>query len=204
MSLPPQRCFERVNRSDSDDFIAIRAHQFDELDCNDGVINSVVLESIEIQPLSTSTISCGVISQVGGELVLGVDMDNRPAAQAFLGNSLLPVNPAWRLPKSITGEAKARRSFEFVLRELHDEYGVVCTDMFSLGGRYHPAPGLTSEVVHPFAVVVDQVVVGQQQLYWVPLRQLLNSANEIVDGHLRLMVYRIAHAFQLLDKIEES
>jgi SAM-dependent methyltransferase len=198
ISMPSQRSFERVSREESNAFLHIAAHQFDELDRNDKVINSVVLESIRVNPLSSSTISCGVISVVEGQLVLGVDMDSRPAAQAFLGNSVLPVSPAWRLPNGIAGFSKTKKALQFVQDKLCDEYGVESQKILPLGGRYHPAPGLTSEVVHPYVVVVDSITDAKNELLWVPLQQLVQSSNEIVDGHLRLLSLRIAHGLNLL------
>ena len=81
---------------------------------------------------------------------------------------------------------------------LHAEYGVVCGAAWELGGPYHPSPGVTAEVVHPYAVEVTAVVAAPRQLRWIAVADLLPHPELLVDGHLQIAVNRAAHALGLL------
>ena len=63
--------------------------------------------------------------------------------------------------------------------------------VFPLGGRYHPSPGVTPEVVYPFAVDVKRVET-ESPLCFTPLREAL--ALPIVDAHLLTALFRLSHA----------
>src|SRR5678816_1136104 len=104
-----------------------------------------------------------VLRRVDGVVYIGVEDDDLPAAQAFTGHSNLFVAPAWRLPRSIRTERPARR---FLVDRLNVEHGVTCGRVFTLGGRYHPSPGVTPEVVSPFAVEVVAESPVARPLLW--------------------------------------
>jgi hypothetical protein len=190
----PRRVFSKVSEVESQGFLNIVAHNFAELDSESTVINTVLLESIALQTVSDSTISCALLRQVNGEIAIGVAVDDFPAAQCFVGASNLPVAPAWRLPKSISGSSKIQQSLSFVSEKIHQEYQLVVSEMIPLGGRYHPAPGLTPEVVHPYAVLLEELQPESNGLVWVSLTELVENQNQILDGHLRLLSVRLDHA----------
>jgi hypothetical protein len=79
------------------------------------------------------------------------------------------------------------------------EYGLDVCELWELGGRYHPTPGATPEVVHPLAAWVSEKSDGRRALHWVPLAELARGPEELlVDGHLRIAALRAAHALRLL------
>jgi hypothetical protein len=69
--------------------------------------------------------------------------------------------------------------------------------MHELGGRYHPSAAVTPEVVHPLCVVVDRERPSRRRLSWVPLAELTPNLDSLVDGHLRIVAGRAAHALGL-------
>ena len=131
-----------------------------------------------------------------GQPLLGLDDDDLPAAQCFVGNSELLVTPSWRIPRQIVGIAATRA---WILRQLEQCYGLRCgAHCWELGGRYHPSPGVTPEVVYPLAVQVHAAAAAQLPLHWVRLSELVAQRRELRDGHLRIVALRAAHALGLL------
>src|SRR6185503_13582379 len=122
-----------------------------ELDANGGVVAVNVLESVAPIPLSTNTVAVALLANVRGEVLMGVDEDDLPAAQGFRGNSNLIVTPAWRLPAEVTTLSSARA---WIAERLVAEYGLEIGETWELGGAYRPSPGLTAETVFPLAVEV--------------------------------------------------
>jgi hypothetical protein len=78
------------------------------------------------------------------------------------------------------------------------EYGAVVTERWELGGPYRPSAGLTPETVFPLAVHVQSEGVEERALHWVALEALLDAPDDLRDGHLRIVVWRAAHALGLL------
>jgi hypothetical protein len=126
---------------------------------------------------------------------IGVDDDDLPAAQCFEGHSQLLVAPAWRVPRSIKTMTPARAWMRARLRE---EYGAETGEVWELGGRWHPSPGATPEVVHAVAVAVTRESDAAHRLRWVSLADAVASRGAIRDGHLRVAVLRAAHALGVL------
>src|SRR5581483_10557767 len=145
---PARRLFRRAASEDSPGFLQIHRSWFAERDA-----------------------AGQMLASRGGELLIGVDDFDLPAAQCFNGNSELLVIPAWRLPHEIASLTAARA---WVAGRLESEYGLGCGEVWELGGPYHPTPGVTPEVVHPFAVeAVGDRPGGKRRLHWVPLRELV-------------------------------
>ncbi len=99
--------------------------------------------------------------------------------------------PAWRLPREIESQTPMRA---LAVERLGKEHGLRCGRVTELGGRYHPSSGLTPEVVFPLAVEVLDEVDAARPLYWVELSRLLENERHVVDGHLRVVMFRAAHA----------
>jgi len=192
---PNRRRFAPVSEPIGPVFLDLQAAEFHELDATGARVASVVLEFVVPRDLSTNTVAVAVLLQHRGEILVGVDDDDLPAAQCFSGNSQILVAPAWRLPRDVRSSTPARA---WILERLKEEYGVTCDAVWTLGGRYHPSPGLTPEVVHPLAVEACELGRGRSTLHWVPLGDLVACREQIVDGHLRIVVMRAAHALGLM------
>lgn len=196
-SRPHRRVFRQVGESESSGFIELRCSEFLERDAGGEVVHRRPLELVLPVTMSFNTVATAVLARRSdGRVLIGLDDDDLPAAQGFVGNSELLVTPAWRLPREIDGVERARR---FLTQRLNVEYGVEVGAVWELGGRYHPSPGLTPEVVHPFAVEVAHVAaLGTSALRFVPLDELISRRERLRDGHLRILALRAAHALGLL------
>jgi len=185
----PRRVFDRTDASAG--FLRVDCQVFEEVDARGAVIATQTLESVTPVPLGTNTVAVALLARDGDDILLGVDEDDLPAAQAFAGNSNLPVAPAWRLPREVRNFTEARA---WVGARLQAEYGLAIGASWELGGCYRPSAGLTPETVFPLAVEVTGVGAGRRALTWIPLRALVAGRAELRDGHLRVIVLRAAHA----------
>src|SRR5207253_2204840 len=190
-----RRMFEDATADDSRHFLELRCSRFVEFDSEGKEVSSQALEYVVPHDMSINTISTALLTRRGDEILIGVDDDDLPAAQSFTGNSALLVAPAWRLPKSVTRRRDARRWIE---ERLLRDYGVRTKQWWELGGKYHPSPGVTPERVYPYAIEIDaQVAPGERPLCWLPLRQAARHADQLHDGHLRIVLFRALHALGL-------
>ncbi len=192
---PARRRFERVSRRLSSGFLELCCAEFEELDADGEVIYRADREFVTPRPFSFNTVATAPLRRHGDEIWLGLDDDDLPAAQCFNGNSQLLVAPAWRLPREVRGLTDA---WEWIRRRLEAEYGVLSGEIWELGGRYHPSPGVTPEAVYPIAIEVLEESSGQRRLTWVRLDDALAHLEQLVDGHLRIVALRAGHALGLL------
>jgi SAM-dependent methyltransferase len=186
-----RRRFEPAAPADSTGFLELQASVFEERSASGAVLRSQALEFVLPRRLSFNTIAVAPLRRCADGVLLGLDDDDLPAAQAFSGGSELLVAPAWRLPRELASMSPAR---EWVLERLRSEYGAACRECWELGGRYHPSPGLTPEVVHPLAVEVVAETAAERALTWVRLDDATAHARHLRDGHLLVLARRAAHA----------
>jgi hypothetical protein len=142
-------------------------------------------------PFAESTVAAALLASVGGEVLLGVDEEDLPAAQGFGGNSNLLVTPAWRLPRDVTSLTAARA---WIAARVRAEYGLDVGEAWELGGPYRPSPGLTAEVVFPVAFEIRGRAAAGRALRWLPIAELVARRDRLPDGHLRIVTLRAAHA----------
>ncbi len=67
-----------------------------------------------------------------------------------------------------------------------------------LGGAYYPSAGMSPEVAFPIAVEVLAAESGGRRIHWVPLREVGARLGELMEGHLRIVALRAAHALGYL------
>ena len=184
-----RRVFE--DASESSGFLELRCSRFVEHAADEGQVAAQALEFVVPRSLSINTIATALLARRNGQILIGVDDDDLPAAQSFNGNSSLLVAPAWRLPRAIVDRRDGRRWIE---ERLLREYGLRVRQWWELGGRYHPSPGITPERVYPYALEVDaQVAPGERPLYWLPLEEAARHADRLHEGHLRIVLFRALH-----------
>jgi len=194
-SRPLRRAFERVDASASHAFLELACHRFEELDASGIVVASSSLEYVAPSTRSLTTVACALLARRGDAIFLGLDDDDIPAAQCFVGNSQLLVAPAWRLPNDVRTIPEART---FVAARLLDEYDATVGTVWDLGGRHHPSAGLSPEVVYPMAVEVLREGPRARPLKWIPLSSIAKHREDLREGHLRIVALRAAHALGLL------
>jgi len=194
---PPRRVFTPVSREDSPRFLELRSAAFEERAADGSVVARAGRDLVVPRTLSTNTIAAALLLRSNDRVLLGVDDDDLPAAQCFLGSSALLVTPAWRLPKTVERLSAATT---WVRERLRLEHGLETGEVWELGGRYYPSAGLTPEVVYPLAFEIRDVTGLGRQLSWVPLEEIVAGIDRLMDGHLRIVALRAAHALGLLGR----
>lgn len=193
---PTRRMFRAFRGERTEPFLALHARRFEELDADGRVVSAATLECVVPQTRSATTIATAALARIDGVLHLGLDDDDFPAAQCFHGASELIVTPAWRLPKDVLrAAAPIRAARRFVVERYREEHGLELGEFVPLGGRYHPSAGVTPEVVHPWLVVVRgraRCHVAKRELRFVPLAEILERVESMLDGHLRVVAWRTA------------
>ncbi|MFA6955932.1 MAG: class I SAM-dependent methyltransferase [Thermoanaerobaculia bacterium] len=190
-----RRRFARTAAPDSGGFLSIDCAMFRELDASGAALFERPLEFVVPCTFSANSAATALLRRSGDEVLIAVDDDDLPATQAFNGNSELLVAPAWRLPFDVSSPSAMRR---WLLERIETEYGLRGTNAWELGGRYHPTPGLTPEAVYPLAIEVDELRPAPSNLHWLNLRELIAEESAMLDGHLRVVAFRAAHALGLL------
>ena len=190
---PRRRAFRRVDEPSG--FLSIRAAEFEELDAEGRCVARQVRELVLPAMHSLNTVAVAALCRRDDEVLIGLADDDLPASQCFDGHSELLVAPAWRLPENVVG---LRTSRAFVTERLAAEHGLTVERLAELGGRYHPSAGVTPEVVYPMAAQVAAVEDSPSPLLWLPLRDLIHRRGLLLDGHLRVVALRAAHALGLL------
>lgn len=186
---PNRRRYRRVDSGS--DFLQIRRSEFVELNAAGDPVGQRALEYVLPGPLSMNTVATAPLLRHDGAVWLGLDDYDLPAAQCFTGNSDVLVAPAWRMPHGIQTLPQATAD---VRGRLLREYGVETGQSWELGGPYHPSSGVTPEVVHPLAFEVTAVHTGLRPITWVRLQDAIDHLSLLVDGHLRVVALRAAHA----------
>lgn len=191
-----RRVFEPADASASRGFLELRASRFDEVGAEGATVATQLLEYVVPRTLGINTIATALLARSGDGIMIGLDDDDLPAAQSFNGNSELLVAPAWRLPRDVRTRHEAQ---EWTATRIAKEYGLRAAKWFELGGMYHPSPGVTPERVYPFAVEIDaRIAEGERAIHWVRIEDAVANADRLRDGHLRIVLFRAAHALGML------
>jgi SAM-dependent methyltransferase len=191
LARPGRRAFERAAAGQSPGFLELRCDVFEELDAGGAVVARGAREYVVPRALGPNTVAVALLARThDGAWALGVDEDDLPAAQSFCGNSNLLVAPAWRLPRGI---GERGRAIGFVAERLGAEYGLEVAAPVELGGPYRPSPGLTPEIVFPWAFIARSQGDGARPLLWVRLDDLVTLRDRVSDGHLRVVSLRASH-----------
>ncbi|TNF38367.1 MAG: class I SAM-dependent methyltransferase [Deltaproteobacteria bacterium] len=192
---PRRRRFRSAPAEASSGFLSVTRARFVEQAADGAAVGERTLEYVLPTRFSAVTVTVACLRRAEGQVWLGLDDDDLPASQCFDGHSELLVTPAWRLPRAVVGPRAAEA---FVRARLAAEYGVRGGPLTELGGRYHPSPAVTPEVVHPFALAVTAETPAARALRWVRLEDAVTQRDRLVDGHLRVVALRAAHALGLL------
>lgn len=190
LERPHRRVFRATDASAG--FLEVRAARFAEQNAHGEVLKRQAREMVLPCPVSRNTVVVAAVRKCGDRMFIGVVDDDLPAAQCFDGNSEIVVAPAWRLPHSVRGREGAR---SFIGQQMRETFGATVHGVWDLGGAYHPSAGLTPEVVYPLAMEID----GGEHLIWLDIEDAIAARAALHDGHLRIVLWRIAHACGYLD-----
>ena len=133
--------------------------------------------------------------------MVGLEIKDLPAAQERFGSSALATVPTTRIPQGVDGLRGARAH---VAERLRANFGIECSKLQTLGGKYVVSPGVTPEVVYPLIAEVDLAQSRTDSLVWVPLHELLPHISKLHCGQAITLLYRAAHMFGQFSEVVKS
>jgi hypothetical protein len=193
---PPSRAvFTPVPSLNQPGFLDLHTVRITEHAADGQTLSSAHLELVVPRPTSCSTLSILPMVFCDGQVLVGLETRDLPAAQVFTGQSSLVSNPAFRLPQAVQSLDQADAQLSYHLLHL---FGARTLQSWPLGGKYYPAAGVTPEVVYPVAVQVDVQTIKDSSLQFVALAELVAHRHLISDGHLLVLLFRLAHALGVI------
>jgi hypothetical protein len=198
LSPPPRAAFGPPTPLSQPQFLSLCEGRFAERDSAGQTLAEARFEYVHPKHLSTNTVLVLPVTKTEQGVFVGVESRDLPAVQAFSGSSKMTTAPAWRLPSSVTHVSEIA---PFLKESLGRDFALQARRVWELGGAYFPTPGVTPEVVHPFAVEVSADEHTGAALQFVSLPDLIRRPELLQDAHLLIATYRLAHALGALSQL---
>jgi hypothetical protein len=196
MAPPAHAAFERCQLPAGPQFLSIREGNFLERTHTGDVISGVPFEYVVPQELSFSTVTALPVVKTERGVFVGLEVRDLPAVQACTGSSRVVTVPSWRIPRSLRS---VRELPAFVSTGMRRDFAVAAQNVWELGGPYFSSPGVTPEVVFPFAIEVEANDIASSQLRFMDCAVLGARLDQIQDAHSLIAIWRLRHA--LGDKV---
>lgn len=173
-------------------FLSLREGSFRELDNQGRTLAETQFEYVLPQRLSISTLVALPVARTEQGILVGIEHRDLPAVQSFNGSSTIATSPAWRLPAQVHHLSELP---PFLAESMRRDFSISARNTWELGGAYFPTPGVTPEIVYPFAVEVEVSEAAASKLHFLSLNQLKERLDLIQDAHLLITACRLLHAF---------
>lgn len=183
--------FTLTNTAATPNFLTLRQGAFAERNAAGETLAEKSFEYVVPREHSKNTVTALPVVKTKQGIYVAVEHRDLPAPQTFTGNARLAVVPAWRVPFDITHLAALPT---FLTQQLRREFGVGVQQVWELGGAYFPTPGVTPELVYPFAVEVEAEDFAASTLHWAKLDTVMEDLDLVQDAHSLIALHRLAHA----------
>ena len=188
---PRRGAFQEVEENKESLFLSIREGVFAEIDVAGNRLAEAEFEYIQPRVLSKNTVVGIPVAKTPGGIYVAIEHRDLPAVQRFTGSSTITTAPAWRLPSDISHRSQIP---EFMKMVTARDFGIDIRGYWELGGPYFPTPGVTPELVRPYAVEIDLSNLGGSPLILVRADDLLANIHLVTDAHLLIALNRLSHA----------
>ncbi len=186
-----RKAFEEIPAGQSS-YLTVKASRFAELDAQGNALAERDFEYVVPTGASRHTALALPLISDGRTVWVGLEERDLPAVQQFTRSSLISVCPAVRLPHAVTSRNDIPAALE---DELETFFGMEIGKWWELGGAYFPTPGVTPEIVYPFAVELSVSSASRlKNITFTPLADLLALLDVIHDAHTLIALLRLAHA----------
>jgi len=182
--------FEETALNGKTSFLDLRKGIFEERDQQGHAISQRSIEYVTPKDYSDNTLSVLPVKLCEGELLVGLEERDLPAAQNQFGNSRIITAPAFRLKRYAVNLALAK---DQVKSRMRTEFGLE-GNLTPLGGKYYTSLGACAEVCYPQIMSVSSQAKGE--LHWVRAKDLLSNLDLIKDGHLATLLLRAMHCLR--------
>ena len=194
--VPTERAaFGRAEPLDRPEFLSLREGTFAERDGAGRLLAEAQFEYVLPRGLSRNTVVVLPVVRNGRGIFVGVEHRDLPAAQSSGGKSGIAVAPAWRLPPTLKHQSEIPA---FMEEALERDFGLRVRRAWELGGPYFPTPGVTPEIVYPYAVETEADEAFDSSLRFIPVGGLTRRLDIIRDAHLLITTCRLAHSLAAL------
>ena len=184
--------FEAVE-SFQNNFLELRRANFVEYDSRGNKLAETEFEYVLPKNHSKNTVAAIPFFQTPDGIFVGIEFRDLPAPQNFTGNSRLACVPAWRLPLEI----KDKFAIEpFLQNAFQQDFRTNQKKSWELGGSYFSTPGVTPEIVYPFAVEIKAKNLAETDLQFLGLNELVQNLDKFQDAHLLILANRLAHSLK--------
>lgn len=195
-SVETREAFELIEFVENN-FLRLCKSEFVETDSANVEISRAEFEFVVPKNLSKNTIAAIPFVQIEDKILVGIETRDLPAPQRFSGSSQIKCVPAWRVPVEI----EHKFDLENFLREkFPTDFKARIGNYWELGGSYFTSAGITPEIVYPAAIELNAETIGETDLKFYELNNLLENADEIQDAHLLILLNRLAHALSFSAK----
>jgi len=193
--LAPQSfaAFEPRPLPGDSEFLLIKEGSFAERAHDGTVLARVPFEYVLPRQLSLNTVVALPVAKINDSVFVGIEVRDLPASQSFSGSSKMATAPAWRLPRDLKHWAELPA---FVSEAMRRDFNIGIRRVWEMGGSYFPSPGVTPEMVYPFAVDVTAEEISGSRLRFIDLRELRSGIDKIQEGHLLIAACRLLHALE--------
>ncbi len=192
-ALPPpaHAAFDPCASPAEPDFLSLREGNFAERDHGGRILAEVPFEYVLPQHLSINTLVALPVARTGHGIFVGLEHRDLPAVQSVTGSSKMAAAPAWRLPFAVKHRSELP---SFLMKAMRRDFRVSVRRSWELGGSYFPTPGITPEVVYPFAAEVELSDAPESDLRFIHIDEIGTRLGLIQDAHLLIASRRLAHA----------
>jgi SAM-dependent methyltransferase len=187
----PRAAFNQPAPLPRPEFLSLREGHFEERDREGRILAEARFEYVSPRRLSNNTLVVLPVARTRRGVFVGVERRDLPAVQAFGGNSGVAVAPAWRLPLTVKHQSDIR---PFLEGALDRDFRLDARRSWELGGPYFSTPGVTPEVVYPYAVEAELSEEFDSPLQFVHVGDLANQLDQLQDAHLLIAACRLIHA----------
>jgi len=186
--------FEEIADDGEPRFLTLREGIFAELDGAGNQLAEVRFEYVLPRALSSNTVVAIPVAKTPEGVYTALEHRDLPAVQRFTGSSTIATAPAWRLPMVIKHRSEVPKFLNVAMAR---DFGIGIRGCWELGGPYYPTPGITPELVRPYAVEIDLYNLSDSPLVLVRLDDIMANVELIADAHLLIAIYRLSHAVGL-------
>jgi SAM-dependent methyltransferase len=194
--IEKREMFEAVDLAENS-FLKLCKSEFIETDSQNREIARAEFEYVVPKNLGKNTVAAIPFAQTETGIVVGIECRDLPAPQRFSGNSNLACVPAWRLPFEVEHKFDLE---PFLQEKFREDFRILINEFWELGGSYFTSAGITPEIVYPTAVEIDIEFIGETDLKFFHLTDLLENSEDIQDAHLLILLHRLGHALGFLSK----
>ncbi|MBS1812052.1 MAG: methyltransferase domain-containing protein [Acidobacteria bacterium] len=176
-------------------YLELREGSFSEINAAGYDLAQAEFEYVIPREISRNTVTALPVVKRKEGVFIALEQRDLPAPQHFTQNSRLAVVPAWRLPHTLQHLAETPA---FLRQRFRSDYGTGLQQAWELGGAYFPTPGVTPEIVYPFACEVEAADLAGSGLQTVRLEEVIEHIDLVQDAHTLIAIHRLAHALGFL------